>query len=104
MKNFKVEPYRSSGPGGQRKNKKETAIRLTHLPTGITVIATEHRSQARNRELAFERMREKLAMLRRKKKPRIPTKVPRAVKKRRLNGKKKHSFKKFLRKKINMER
>ncbi len=44
-----IETYRSSGPGGQRKNKTETSVRLKHLPSGITVIATEHRSQAQNK-------------------------------------------------------
>ena len=101
MKNqIKIEYYRSSGPGGQRKNKKETAVRLIHLPTGIVVIATEHRLQARNKELAFERMREKLAKLYRKKKPRIPTKISHSAKGRRLNEKRRHSEKKWLRMKI----
>ncbi len=70
-----VETYRSSGPGGQRKNKVETAVRLRHLPSGITVIATEHRSQAENRKLAFERLRDRLIKWNRPKKRRIPTKV-----------------------------
>jgi protein subunit release factor A len=97
LNNFKIESYRSSGPGGQRKNKKETAIRITHLPTGITVIATEYRSQAQNKKLAVERMYAKLRKLNQRKKPRMPTRVPRAVKNRRLNEKKKHSQKKSLR-------
>jgi protein subunit release factor A len=71
-----VETYKSSGPGGQRKNKTETAIRLTHVPTGITVVATEHRSQAQNRRLAFERLRERLLKLNRPRRRRIPTSVP----------------------------
>ncbi len=71
-----METYRSRGPGGQRKNKTETAVRLTHLPSGITVIATEYRSQAQNRKLAFERLRERLLRLNRPRKRRIPTRVP----------------------------
>src|SRR5512139_2669953 len=71
-----METYRSSGPGGQRKNKTETAVRLTHLPSGITVIATEYRSQAQNRKLAFERLQERLLRLNRPRRRRIPTPVP----------------------------
>ncbi len=73
-----VETYRSSGPGGQRKNKTETAVRLKHPLSGITVSATEHRSQALNFKLAFERLRERLIRLNRPKKRRIPTSVSRA--------------------------
>ena len=48
-----VETFKSAGPGGQRKNKKETAVRLTHVPSGITAVASERRSQAMNRDIAF---------------------------------------------------
>ena len=51
-----ITPYKSSGPGGQKKNKTESSVRVRHLPTGITRIATESRSQSRNRELALERI------------------------------------------------
>jgi len=92
-----VETYRSSGPGGQRKNKTETSVRLTHLPSGITVIATEHRSQAQNRKLAFERLRERLLRLNRPRKRRIPTSVPLRVIERKKEEKKILSAKKRLR-------
>jgi len=79
-----IETYRSSGPGGQRKNKTETAVRLKHLPSGITVTATEYRFQTQNRRLAFERLRDRLMRLNRPKKRRIPTPVPRkAIEKKR---------------------
>lgn len=94
-----VETYRSGGPGGQRKNKTETAVRLTHLPTGMTVVATEHRSQAKNRELAFQRLQERLARLNRPRKRRIPTRVSFGAVEARLTGKKAISSKKRLRKK-----
>jgi protein subunit release factor B len=89
-----ITAYKSSGPGGQHKNKTESAIRLKHLPTGITVIARDSRSQIKNREVAWERLIEKLAQRQRKKKPRIPTKVSAAAKSKRLQAKAEHARKK----------
>jgi len=92
-----VETYRSRGPGGQRKNKVETAVRLKHLPSGITVVATEHRSQAENRKLAFERLRNRLLKLNRPQKRRIPTSAPLIAIEKRMEEKKIRSHKKRLR-------
>ncbi len=100
LKDIKIEYYRSSGPGGQRKNKKETAVRIRHIPTGITVIATEFRSQARNRALAVKRLKERLQRLKAKRKPRIPTKIPRAVREQILQEKKRRAEIKKLRQKV----
>ncbi|MBW2038200.1 MAG: peptide chain release factor-like protein [Deltaproteobacteria bacterium] len=77
---IRVETFKAPGPGGQHRNKRETAVRVRHLPSGITAISTEHRSQARNKELALRRLELKLRAMREKRKPRIPTSIPRTYK------------------------
>ncbi|MHB9026277.1 MAG: peptide chain release factor family protein [Armatimonadota bacterium] len=56
---------RASGPGGQKRNKTHSAIRMTHRPTGISAIANEHRLQGENRALALKRLRHALALAQR---------------------------------------
>jgi RF-1 domain len=55
-----VDTYRASGPGGQKRNKASSAVRLRHPPTGLIVIAEESRSQHENRARALRRLRRAL--------------------------------------------
>lgn len=55
-----VDTYRASGPGGQKRNKTSSAVRLRHLPTGVLVIAEESRSQHENKAKALKRARRAL--------------------------------------------
>jgi peptide chain release factor len=96
---LKIECYRSSGPGGQRKNKKETAVRLTHMPTGISAVATESRSQAQNKRIALHRLQERLVLLRKKRRKRIRTSVPVGIREKMLEHKRLQSKKKEGRRK-----
>ena len=59
----RVEAFRGPGPGGQKRNRTSSAIRITHGPSGLSAISTEFRSQQRNRKEALRRMRHKIALL-----------------------------------------
>lgn len=99
-KETKVFRFGASTKGGQRANRKETGIRLRHIPSGIEVKVIKERFQARNLDIAFERLRKKLEKLNQPKKKRIPTRVSRSAKLRRLKEKKKQSQKKETRRPV----
>ena len=92
-----IEFFRASGPGGQHVNKTESALRLTHWPSGAVVTAQDSPSQHRNREIAFERLIERLRRLNYVKPKRVPTKPTKASRRRRIEDKKQVGEKKRVR-------
>jgi protein subunit release factor A len=92
-----VQVFRASGPGGQHVNKTESALRLTHLPSGVVVTSQDSPSQHRNRETAFERLVAKLERLNHVPKKRVKTRPTRASKERRIEAKKREGVKKQAR-------
>ena len=92
-----VDTFRSSGPGGQHVNKTETAVRLTHQPSGVTVTSREERSQYRNKKLCLEKLRRRIELLNFRPAKRIATRAKRGARNRTLAAKAKRSLLKQLR-------
>jgi ribosome-associated protein len=92
-----VDVFRASGPGGQHVNRTESALRLTHPPSGVVVMSQDSSSQHRNREVAFERLVERLQRLNHVPVKRVPTRPTKAARKRRLETKKQIGRKKATR-------
>ena len=92
-----IDVFRASGPGGQHVNRTESALRLTHPPSGVVVTAQDSPSQHRNRDIAFERLVERLKRLNHVPKKRIATRPSRAAREKRLVAKKQVGVKKQAR-------
>ena len=116
LEEIHLRASRSSGPGGQHANvtasrieavfdvdssetlsEEQRALLRRKLGDRVTAVAQDARSQARNRELALERLREKIAAGLRRPKPRRPTRPSRAARERRLEGKRRQSQRKAQR-------
>jgi len=88
-----IEFTRAGGPGGQHRNKAETAVRITHRPSGVTVVASERRSQARNKMAGLKRLADKLVaiererVLSRQRENRLATRPTKGANQRRLERK-----------------
>ena len=92
-----AQAFHASGPGGQCVNTTDSAVRMTHEPTGIVVVSRESRSQFRNRQLCLAKIREELARRGRAPKVRHRTKPSRGQRQRRLDDKHRRSRVKQLR-------
>jgi protein subunit release factor B len=99
LRECEVDTFRASGPGGQHVNKTESAVRLTHLPTGLVVTCREERSQHRNKSACLEKLRERIEQLNHRPTERVPTRVSRGAKRRTLEAKTRRSQIKRLRSK-----
>lgn len=89
-----VSYFRSSGPGGQHKNKTMSSVRLHHRPSGFVAIGKRERSQIRNLEAALARLRQRIRRALEKPKPRKKTKPTTASRERRLEEKRKRGRRK----------
>ena len=95
----RVETFRSGGKGGQHANKPESAVRLTHFPSGIQVICQDNRSQHLNKMKSLKELRKRIERYNYRPPKRIKTRPTRSSVEKRLTHKKQQSLKKKHRKK-----
>ena len=94
----RVQTFRATGPGGQGVNTTDSAVRIVHLRTGVTVTCRRERSQLVNKLQCIRRLRAKLEAMNEVQAPRVPTKEPRSVKRHVLESKVRRGVVKRLRK------
>ena len=94
-----AEAFHAAGPGGQGVNTTDSAVRMRHLPTGITVTSREQRSQLQNRQSCLRKIRQQLELRARRPKVRKATKPSKAARQRRLDAKHRRSDVKSSRRK-----
>ena len=99
LRECEVDTFRASGPGGQHVNKTESAVRLTHRPTGVVVTCREARSQHRNKESCLRKLRERVEKLNHRPAKRVPTRATKGAKERTLEAKARRSHLKRTRSK-----
>lgn len=92
-----VSAFHATGHGGQCVNTTDSAVRTRHVPSGLVVVSRESRSQFRNRQLCLQKLREEFARRAVVPTKRVPTKVPRRTRERRLKEKQVIARKKKLR-------
>ena len=103
VRDCEVRTFHARGPGGQCVNTTDSAVRMTHLPSGIAVTSRESRSQFRNRQLCLRKLRAEFARRAAAPKPRRATKPSRAAKERRLADKRRRSQTKARRMRVDGE-